>query len=394
MEPARHRHEAVSGIERTLMSNSSLFDKANAFLRLLNDLYPNTSGVIIRFDRDPVQSLVVGAVSKLETIWSPGWMVTSSYWGIAGNGPADPGGKTEVPGSIRHDYLIALRELGLERPVWYRWSQEGALSCALLIASEGPTPRSLLNLVEHLRPLIGIAFQDTLRRSCMDEHERMLSGISNSLSHKARLLRGCLTGIRDDRSSSISPEMRVLIEQAELNVSGVAQVAQDIMDFLRLTRAALPLHPISMKTILTETCMQLDDPISRYGTELAIVGPSPIVSVNHMGILLVMRHLIMDAIIRMSPLRAGIRVSVDVSGSEFARVTLSSTAIDRSESDERPERHFHDGGLRQILIRQGIERMGGRCCPEFEDSGDGSVWFELRQYPAMSTHRTQIVSAG
>ncbi|GEM_PF-7069230 len=394
MEPARNRHETDTEIYSTITSNSSLFDWANGVLLFLNELYPQTSGVMIRFDRDPVQSVVVGVNGKLEAIWPQGWITTFDYWGYSAAGQEIAGRKTDVPGSIQHEYTTALRESGLGRYLWYRWTLKGALSYALLIVSDDPPTRSLMNFLEHLRPLIGHAVGDLNRRSSQEEHERVLAGISGSLNHKVRHIRGCLIGIRDDRSNSISPEARVMIERAELSLSGIAQIAQDITDLLRLLRAPLPLHPISMKTILTETCMQLDEQIGRYKADIIIEGAFPIVSVNHMGILLVMRHMIMAAIIRIHPGRARIRIGVDVSGGEFARVTLWPASIDRYESDACSENHSHDAALRHLLIRQGIERMGGRCCDEFEDSGDGSIWFELRQYPAVSTHRTQIVLTG
>lgn len=428
MELTGPKHEVIRDIHQAMILNTSVQGIASAVLALFPLLDADLSGAIVMCDFEQSRATVIGTIPSSEVLWNVGWVAPFEYWGIRyrNSDSNGEGETTDDPATLRTGYVQRLDQMSISRHARYNLIADDRMVGGLIIGTPTVFSRSLLSELRPIVDILGTAMDHALFREKLivkceaidrrlgefseipdvasSDRDGIMSSIPFALRTPLLELKRCLAGVRDDRSTSLSSLSHKLIDRSLDILETVKAVPQAILDYQRMCHSPLSLNPISLNTILSETILQLEPLIKQFHVDLVIEGMTASVSVNHMGILLLMNHLIAHAITS-SGQETGPRVRIwssDVDG-DFVRVWIQNETIEPgydSGYSHTQSAHFiaqellgRDSALRAAIVEKGVERMGGRYGAEVSDHSE-CIWLELHRVSVVSTTRTQIIPMG
>jgi signal transduction histidine kinase len=172
----------------------------------------------------------------------------------------------------------------------------------------------------------------------------------------------------------------------------VDALIQDLLEYSRLSRAAIELRPVDLADLVDQVLARLDAELRRRRAQVQVRRPLPAVLGHAATLLQVVTNLVANAIKFVHPeLRPQVQIRAEESGSRV-RLWVEDNGIgiapDRHERIFQPFERLHGAeaypgtGIGLAVVRKGTERMGGSA-GVLSRPGEGSrFWIELNRAEA------------
>jgi signal transduction histidine kinase len=163
------------------------------------------------------------------------------------------------------------------------------------------------------------------------------------------------------------------------------RLIHDLLEYSRLSRADLPLTAVPLADALKTAIHTVrEEVVERHGV-ISIEGPAPLVRANWSVLVQVFVNLLSNALkfstraprvrIRIEPLGERVRVSFEDNGIGVA-AQHHDRIFDVFERLHGAEA-YPGTGIGLAIVREGVERLGGRVGLESQEGAGSKFWVEL-----------------
>lgn len=221
--------------------------------------------------------------------------------------------------------------------------------------------------------------------------ESFAHSVSHDLRAPLRTLQGFAQALMEDYAGSLPAEARDYARRISRGAQRMDGLITDLLAYNRLSRNALPIQTVSLRSVMREVEQQLDSVLRESGARLLVPEPLPCVAGHRATLLQVFSNLTANAV---KFVAAGtppvVRVTADRRGG-WATVRVEDNGI--GIEPEHRERIFNvferlhgsdiypGTGMGLAIVKKGVERMGGQVGVD-SAPGKGSVfWVKLEERP-------------
>ena len=245
------------------------------------------------------------------------------------------------------------------------------------------TDRKILmdRLQEHAREL---ELRVAEREQTVAELESFSYSISHDLRGPIRAIRGFTEIFLEEYGQTLDANGKRYLDEVVTSAERMTRLIEDLLNYSRLSRADLPLTPVSVQELLT-TVVQNIGPNSG---DLSIAADRHLcVNANYATLVQVLVNLVDNALKFRSPERPP-KVSINAEGSDsLVRIQVSDNGI--GISPEHMDRIFgvferlhtvdaYPGtGVGLAIVKRGVERMHGKVGVESKLGEGSTFWLEL-----------------
>ena len=212
--------------------------------------------------------------------------------------------------------------------------------------------------------------------------------VSHDLRAPLRAMVGYTDLLDDEHGESLGSEGRATLERMRAAAARMERLIGDLLDYSRLSRAALVIEPVPLERPLRQALAELAQQLTERAAEVDAATPLPTVLGNEVVLVQVLINLIGNAALYV---RAGEPPRIRVRGTSGAkgstRLTVADDGIGIAPEDQarifQPFERLHGverypgSGIGLAIVRKGIERMGGRVGVESAPGRGSCFWFEL-----------------
>jgi signal transduction histidine kinase len=220
--------------------------------------------------------------------------------------------------------------------------------------------------------------------------EAFAATISHDLRAPLRGLQGLSQALLEDAGARLDDRNREYVEAIEHEAAAMDRLITDLLEYSRLSRADLPRAAVSLGDALNSALHAVRDDITKRRARVAVQGPQPVVRANRAVLVQVFTNLLSNAL-KFSKGTPEIRVRIEEHDGTV-RVWFEDNGI--GVSPQHHERIFHaferlhgteaypGSGIGLAIVREGVERLGGRVGLESEEGRGSRFWIELPQADA------------
>ncbi len=221
--------------------------------------------------------------------------------------------------------------------------------------------------------------------------EGLLYHIGHNLRAPLRAMEGYATVLIDEYASKLDPTARDYSAHISDAAKRMDELIQDLIEYGRLGYVQLPLAQINLDQLLDRVLFRLGFEIRNKNAEVKVFGPLPDLWANAEMLEQVFTNLIENAIKFVSP---GVRPRVEIRAESLAsiiRLWIVDNGIGiAAPYRERifgvfetlyPPQHYEGTGIGLAIVKQGIQRMGGRVGVESLPGAGSRFWIELSAAP-------------
>ena len=229
----------------------------------------------------------------------------------------------------------------------------------------------------------------------LQEINRELEAFSYSVSHDLRAplrtIQGFAQALQEDYGDRLDELGREYIQTITTDASGMDRLITDLLDYSRLSRTQITLHPVSLMAAIETACKQLESYIQKRQAEITVTTPLPTVLAHSSTLTQAIANLLSNAIKFVKPeSRPQVEINAQLiqrQQQQWVRLWIIDNGIGIA-SDDR-ERIFHaferlhgvesyaGTGIGLAIVRKSIERMGGCVGVESQLGAGSRFWLEL-----------------
>jgi len=215
--------------------------------------------------------------------------------------------------------------------------------------------------------------------------EAFAASVSHDLRAPLRGLQGLSQALIEDAGERLDPQSRDYATQIVHEAAAMDRLIQDLLEYSRLSRADLPLAAVPLADALKTAVHNVRQDIAERRATVSIDGPAPLVRANWSVLVQVFVNLLSNAL-KFSPGAPQVRIRIDPHD-DTVRVWFEDEGI--GVAAQHHQRIFdvferlHGGeaypgtGIGLAIVREGVERFGGRVGLESREGAGSKFWVEL-----------------
>jgi signal transduction histidine kinase len=221
-----------------------------------------------------------------------------------------------------------------------------------------------------------------------------LEGFAASISHDLRAplrgLQGLSQALLEDAGDRLEGHSLEYAQQIVKEAASMDQLIRDLLEYSRLSRADLTFGPVSLEDALTAAMHTVRREISERQADVLIEGAMTVVRANRAVLVQVFANLLSNAV-KFSTVTPRVLIKVEEQ-QRAVRVWFEDNGI--GVSPQHHERIFHvferlhgseaypGTGIGLAIVREGVERLGGRVGIESREGTGSRFWVEFPQSEA------------
>jgi signal transduction histidine kinase len=217
-----------------------------------------------------------------------------------------------------------------------------------------------------------------------------------------------------DYAEKLSPEGRSLLERVVESADQMQRLLDSLLEYSKMSQAALKLEPISLGQAVSEALGMLDEDIRAENALVTVTGPLPDV-IGHVATVVVLINNFVSNALKFIPRGVQPQIRIWAERRNLECRSVGASGREASEPADRPlstphapavrlwvedngigiaaehlerifgaferlhSKHVYPGtGLGLAIVRKGAERMGGQVGVESEPGKGSRFWMELR----------------
>jgi PAS domain S-box-containing protein len=226
-------------------------------------------------------------------------------------------------------------------------------------------------------------------REINHELDAFASTVSHDLRAPLRQLAGLADVLVEDYGDALDETGRRYARRLSSVAARMDALTQRLLEYSRVSHDDVPLGPVPLDTIVADACSQLDAEIQSRNAHVEISPGLPRVVAHDATLARVVGNLLSNAVKFVGPgVRPEIRVWAEERG-DWMRLWVEDNGLGiEPRFHERIFRPFErlqgidaysGNGLGLAIVRQAVERMGGRAGVESEARQGSRFWIELQK---------------
>jgi signal transduction histidine kinase len=220
--------------------------------------------------------------------------------------------------------------------------------------------------------------------------EAFAASVSHDLRAPLRGLQGLSQALIEDGGNRLDDRTRDYARQIVKEASLMDQLIRDLLDYSRLSRANLPVGPVRIDDVLDAALATVRREILERDAHVSVEGPMLVVRANRAVLVQVFANLLSNAL-KFSTRTPRIVIKVEALA-RSVRVWFEDNGI--GVSPQNQDRIFHvferlhgseaypGTGIGLAIVREGVERLGGRVGVESREGAGSRFWIDLPQADA------------
>ena len=415
-EDVRRYHERLKilhEIDQAILTAQSPEEIAQAALRRIRKLVPCRGATILLFDFEADEATVLADRTSGRTRMQEGMRIPLNTFGK--DVEILRAGESRVTGDVQEmeekpRIVQVLQGEGVRSYVSAPLMSHEALIGTLMLSSESRDAFTVehIEIAREIAAPLAIAIQqvrlhDQIRRHAAELEQRVtertaeleqmnaeLESFSYSIAHDLRAplraMQGFADALMEDYADLLPDEAQEYSRRIGAAAQRLDTLIQDLLAYSRLSRADMPVRPVSLGAVVAEALARLDPELKEHGARVTVGEPMPEVIGHRTTMVQVVGNLVMNAIrfvaggnapevkLHAEPREGHIRLWIEDNGIGI-----------NPEYHERIFRVFErlhgtdvypGNGIGLAIVRKGMERMNGHV-GVVSDEGDGSkFWVE------------------
>lgn len=215
--------------------------------------------------------------------------------------------------------------------------------------------------------------------------EAFAASVSHDLRAPLRGLQGLSQALIEDAGERLDAPSREYATQIALEAAAMDRLIHDLLEYSRLSRADLPLAAVPLTDALKTAIHSVRQDIAARRATISIDGPAPLVRANWSVLVQIFVNLLSNAL-KFSPGAPQVRIRVEPHD-DTVRIWFEDEGI--GVAAQHHQRIFdvferlHGGeaypgtGIGLAIVREGVERFGGRVGLESREGSGSRFWVEL-----------------
>jgi signal transduction histidine kinase len=229
-----------------------------------------------------------------------------------------------------------------------------------------------------------------------EEMDAILDTVSHDLRAPLRAMQGFAMALMEDCGDQLSGTGQEYLQRIIAASGRMDALLLDLLAYVRLGRAAISLRPVPLEGVLGEVLRAHSDEIARRSAEVTVVTPLPVVEAHPGTLILVIGHLLMNALRFTLPDQPpSVRIRAE-EPPDHVRLWVEDDGIGIAPEDHRRifrvferlhgvEATHYAGcgnnagsGIGLAIVREGVRRMAGQVGVESSLGRGSRFWIELR----------------
>ena len=213
--------------------------------------------------------------------------------------------------------------------------------------------------------------------------------VSHDLKEPLRSMAGLAYALGEDHASKLEDEARSYLSGIIDSAKRMDRLINNFLAYARLTRGDLPLSSVNLEQVLSDVRREFTPKLQAVHAQLEVASPLPPVCANRAALTQVVANLLSNSIKFVAPgtsprIRCWSQDAGDCVRFWVADNGLGIAPEDREKVFE-PFHRIHGGGKESgngvglAIVRQAIERMGGRVGIAAHDGAGTRLWLELQK---------------